>query len=50
MEIVVAIGAIVVCIGILGIYSFLQDISISLRNIESFIREEQNNKKNILKG
>jgi hypothetical protein len=50
MEIVVAIGVIVVCIGVLGIYSFLQDISISLRNIESFIREEQNNKKNILKG
>jgi hypothetical protein len=50
MEIVVAMGVIVVCIGVLGIYSFLQDISISLRNIESFIREEQNNKKNILKG
>ena len=50
MEILVAIGVIVGCIGILGIYSFLQEISTSLRNIESFIREEQNNKKNLLKG
>lgn len=50
MEIIVGIGVIVVCIGILGIYSFLQDISISLRNIENLLREEQNNKKNILKG
>jgi hypothetical protein len=50
MEIVVAIGIIVVSLGVLGIYNFLQEISTSLRNIESFIREEQNNKKNLLKG